>query len=213
MKPAPMDRTNHSFPHIPMDADTVYQPLYDSRTFQEVPQRATFFEVPQGMPDGELGVKTQEDTAMYVPSQMVQGNDFYMTGVGVYFVPNYKGEAGTSRAMDIADVLGVLGGGAFMFQIKNRRYLEIAPLAALQPSFPMYWAREDERLERMFKADISASGDGVPQKKPDGFALVPLYIPSGVYFRAEITFKNRRKLNSAGKLGVILYGYLIRHAM
>jgi hypothetical protein len=194
--------------------DQIWQPLYDVTKFDTLPQSRTFFEKPQGMIGADLLTKNREDTNVYVSNQLLQGNEFYLTSIGVYFVPNCERDAGTSRAMDIMDTLTVLSMGSFELRVANRIYLDIAPLAALPPPFPMYWAHDDARLEKMLYGDVTAAGDGVPVRKLDdeAFKIKPLYIPAQQYFGAFVRFKKSVKLNSLGKLGVILYGYLIREA-
>jgi hypothetical protein len=191
--------------------DRVTQPLYDHREFDVLPKRWNFFQHPIGVPGADGNARTREDTGMYLSGSLPMGNEFYATGIGVYFVPSIAAGWGTNRAANIADTLTVLGEGVLTFMVANRRYLEVSPLALLTPNFPMYWARDDDRLEALLEISGEMSGEGVPPvKKSAPFEVVPIYIQAQQSFGVEICFKNQRRLNSVGKLGVILYGQLIR---
>jgi hypothetical protein len=194
--------------------EETYQPMYDTALIPNLPERQEFFQRPIGTPGDELSPRGTEDTSFYRSGMLPENNQFYLTGVGVYFVPNITACPST-REMDIRDTLTVLGQGCLRLQIANRRYLEVAPLAVLTPNFPMYWGREDARLEKLWQGSGELSGDAVPQrvKRDEGFAIVPLLIESRQWFSVEITFKYRQKLFSTGKLGVILYGRLLRSAI
>src|SRR5271167_3707040 len=129
--------------------DEIYQPMYDTCAFQNTPDLIRFFQRPMGTPGGDLQPLGPEDTSQYLAGVLPLPNQFYLTGLGVYYVPDYLGDAGTSRAMNITDTLAILGQGCLRLQIQNRRYLEVSPLAMVTPNFPMYWAREDSRLEKL----------------------------------------------------------------
>jgi hypothetical protein len=187
-------------------------PLYDVVKFHTLPRSHTFFERPVGMSGSDLRVKEREDTNIYIGNQLMPGTSFYVTALAVYFVPNCDREAKPDRAQDIDDTLTVLGRGSLELRVADKIYLDIAPLAALPPPFPMYWAHDDERLERLLHGDMSASGELAPSRtlQTEVFKITPLYIPAQQYFAAIVRFKDSMALSAQGKLGVILYGQLIR---
>src|SRR5271170_141145 len=100
--------------------DHVTQPIYDSRRVDVAPYGVELFCTPIGQRDpGARGdERTSEDTNMYLASQLPQGNEFYITQIGVYFVPNIEARASSWRD-DAADTLRVLGCGFLEFRVMN----------------------------------------------------------------------------------------------
>jgi hypothetical protein len=190
--------------HIGGHSDVCRQPLYDSYPIKSAPFAAEFFSQPLGEH------KAPADTNMYISNILVPGNSFYTTGIGVYFVPNIEQRPST-RSADLADVLCVLGHGHLQFRVGNRRYLELAPLGAAPPPFPMYWGRDLPALEKMMNEPTKADSEGA-KKIGLGFELVPIYIASQQYFGVTVRIDNCFKLNNPGRLGVMLDGALIREA-
>jgi hypothetical protein len=193
------------------DTDAIYQPQYDSTRIDGGPFLRQFNCVPCGQFDDGGGKipKTYEDTNIVNPNQLPFGNSFYATGIGVFFVPNIDRDHQSSRRTEIDDTLYVLGHGYLEFRVANRRYLGLAPLAAIPPPFPMYWARDDAALFKLMTAS-KADGPGVKTVKP--FEMVPIYIQEMQPFYIEIRINNVFKLNHVGKLAVMLDGYLLRRA-
>jgi hypothetical protein len=189
--------------------DRITQPLYDSILIERGPVHAQMFSLPigQGKSASDLGAaKTYSDTNMYLPNQLPRDRDFCMTGIGVYFVPD---DPVTNRtALD--EALYILGRGYLQFRIQNRRYLEIAPLGALPPHFPMYWALDKDALAKLL-SPAKAEGEGIALPAAPGcFKITPLLIPAETFFEVSIRIDNYFVLPHAGRLGVILYGEMIR---
>jgi hypothetical protein len=189
------------------DVDVIYQPFYDTFTFQEGPFVHEFNCVPLGIKG-----KTNEDTNVLVANEIGLGRDFYITGIGVYFVPNSDcGPEYQNTLRNISDTLFILSHGYLRFIVGLRQYLELAPLAALPPQFPMYWARDNKSLERLLsEMPTKAEGEGIKKQKP--FEMVPIYIKNDS-FAVSISMKNVFRLNNPGKIGVMLDGYLVRHSI
>lgn len=181
---------------VPYDSDVVYQPLFDSVHIATAPFNVKLFAAPIGQND-----KGYEQTNMCLSGILPLGNDFYMTGVGVYFIPD-------NIRFGRVDVLTVLGHGFFELRIGSRRYLEMAPFAALPPPFPMYWAYDEPTLKKKLS---KAKGEGVKLTE-QGFAITPLYIQSLQWFGVTLRTDNYYKLSAPGTLGVILDGFLIRQS-
>jgi hypothetical protein len=192
--------------------DQITQPLFDSTLIDGGPYDHRFFCTPLGQRDvwhREGQAKIAEDTNMYAAAQLVAGNSMYVTQIGVYFVPNSKGRFSSWKA-DAEDTLKVLGCGMLTFEVMDRRYLQLAPLAALPPGFPMYWAHDEAALSKLLVPTV-IEGEKV-DKFPDAphFKITPIYIASQQSFSVRVHTEERFTLNSRGKLGVILYGQLIR---
>jgi hypothetical protein len=196
--------------NIPLPANArgeqIYQPLYDSTIIEGGPFRHEFHCCPIGQRN-----KTCEDTNMVIGNMLPLRNYFYMTGIGIYVVPDINGDLkNANRREQMTDMLYMLGHGYARLVVGMRKYLELAPLAAAPPQFPMYWARDDKTLEKLFESGPKkAVGPGVKVQKP--FEMVPLFINSQQWFAVDISMDNHFKLNSPCKLAVMLDGYLIRN--
>jgi hypothetical protein len=184
--------------------DEITQPMFDSAPIDGGPYDRQFFCTPVG-----CNGKRMEETNMYLAGQMPTGNELLITQIGVYFVPNSKGRFSSWKS-DAEDTLKVLGCGMLTFEVMNRRYLQLAPLAALPPGFPMYWAHDEAALSKLLVPTV-AEGEKV-DKFPGapGFKMTPIYIIAGQSFSVRLHTEERFTLNSRGKLGVILYGQLLR---
>jgi len=193
--------------------DEIYQPLFDSVRIKTGPINHQFFANPVGQCAGQPPhVNTHEDTNMYLAGQLPMGQQFYCTGVGVYFVPNVDGLKRTARD-DISETLFILGLGYLQFRVQNRVYLGMAPLGSMPPPFPMYWAYDEPKLKKLLSPS-KAIGDGYIAYKPGGgFQIVPIYIDGGQSFGVRVQIDNFFELSHWGKLGVMLDGRLIRQAI
>lgn len=218
--------------------DVVSQPLYDSVILKSGDQRLTLFCKPVGLLDHTADEKiheskTHEETNMYLAGVLPAGNDFYLTSVGVFFVPNIAGAraAEWNRETEIEDTLTVLGRGHLEFYIGNRVYFRCSPLAALRPHFPMYWGRDDKQLLELFSsppeevagpkdedkeffdpltAEAQRMAGMTPYGSDEGFKLIPLHIAALQGFGVRVEFPKRFRLHNPGKLGVLLYGRMMR---
>jgi hypothetical protein len=190
---------------IPERSEKTYQPLYDSMIVEGGPFHHEFLGIPIGQNN-----KSFEDSNVYISHMLPLGQSFYMTGVGIFVVPDINGDPRNQNNREqISDTLYMLGHGYACLRVGNRKYLELAPLAAAPPPFPMYWARDDAALRKLFELNpAKIIGPGVKTSKP--FEIMPLYIESQQYFSLEISMDNCFKLNSPCKLAVMLDGYLIR---
>ena len=201
----------------------VVWPCFDTCIIENGPVYHDFFQKPVGMSQrgpigvnqrGPIGVsqrdkvKTYEDTSMYIPGSFPLGNEFYVIGLGVYFVPNVENYESLTRENNIDDVLKVLGMGYCSFQVGDRKYCGVAPLAMAVPPFPMYWARDDEKLDELLRKGGSVEGAGVIKQR--GFEIVPTCIQANQSFVVTIQMVESFKLHAPGKLGVVLDGYLMR---
>lgn len=180
-----------------------YQPLYDTVRLAATPQGLAhlglaFFQQPVGVKSAS-DPRTFEDTNMYLAGVLPEGNAYYVTSIGVWYAPDRHAPN---------DVLNVLSRGVLSLQIGNREYLKVSPLAALPPSFPMYWAMDEEHLRDLL-SPIIAEGEGV-KVNPKAFEIVPVYIPPKQWFSAIIDFPTPVVREVPGTLGVILYGHLQR---
>lgn len=186
--------------------EILWQPLYDSMRLESGPFRGEFFSRPVGLPPETP--KTHEDTNLYLANQLTGQNEFLVTSIGVYFVPNIDWVENT-QSRNLYDALHVLGCGFLEFGVQMRTYLKMAPLGAVPPQFPMYWARDEKALAQMILHPTKVEGESV-DKTVIPFELKPIYIQAMSCFWARITIDNAFKLSSPGKLGVMLDGYLIR---
>jgi hypothetical protein len=192
-------------PFVPGAVENVWQPQYSHTVIgPEVEGEYWFFQRPVGQ-----GGATFEDTDMYLAGMMPKGNRFIVTSVGAYVVPDWPKQRGRVRR-DIRDTLKVLSRGMVELRVGNRTYLRMAPVAALPPDFPMYWAADDGRLKRLLSAPpVEATGEAVKRVK-HGHEIVPIMIDGYQAFSVAITFHKRFTLDAPARLGVILYGHVLR---
>jgi hypothetical protein len=188
------------------EMDEAVWPIYSHQYFTGDEHDLPFFQTPVGQ-----GKTDEEDTNMWLAGNLPEGNRYFLKSLGVYFVPDWP--QGRDRKKGIEDVLRVLSRGCVTMRIQNREYLRVGPIAALPPGFPMYWAANDERLGQLLKAGHTvAAGEKIKRLEPPrhGFDLIPFYIASTQFFEVRIRFNKPIKLNNPGRLGVILYGHIIR---
>jgi hypothetical protein len=150
---------------------------------------------------------------MYMAGQLPTPQKFLATAVEVVFLP----APGLSKAKRIADVNAVARAGRVTLQIVNRRWMEVAPIAACPAR--KYWQPErgdtetvnSNKLEEIRAAltqqfretDYGAFG-GMP------FQLVPIYIDAGQTFVVRVADLAPLPSGKPGEIWCRLPGRLIR---
>ena len=190
--------------------EAFFAPIWDRvllpATDQPVQVAHTFFEKAMGtthLPDNRC--KTLEDTSMHLPGMFPKGNQFLATGFQVYFMP-LNGIGTQERKTTVH----ILSRGVMTFTVGNRIYAQIAPLAVLAPSFPMYAAYDDQALRRLLLAGPSIEpGTQLKRESPRGWEITPVLIPEMQTFLVQIDFESLH-VRTPGHLGVIIDGFLYR---
>lgn len=185
--------------YAPAGGEVLYHPLYDTLGFSGA-KILDFFSVPIG-----VSGKTELDTNMFLANKLPRGNTFIVCDVQVFFIPKYN-----TRKAPEPDVLDLLGAGMLTLQVADRIYLQMAPLAAMPPAFPMYWAADPEKLKAMLAASpMTPEGEMIKKTGAATFDITPTVIESS-YFRVKVDLSNLPRHDISGRLGVILGGYLFR---
>lgn len=191
--------------------DIVYQPLYDYQTYLAAGQsNLTFFTTPAS------GTKTVADTNMTVSGMLPAPQQFLCIGVGVEFIPGSAPGAGSlttaAAGRNWTDVNAVAKSGSLLFTVGQKQIILEAPIG----KFPMPHGLTGQAAMSDATTAAASLFSEIDYARFGGslYAIVPSAIPSGQNFAVTMNWPALVPLPStvAGRIGVNLFGYLLRKA-
>lgn len=202
--------------------DIIYAPLYDSASYATAGQnQIVLFTSPLGQgttsAPSATGTKTLADTNMTAAGQLTKGNEFFMIGQELLFLPGENPEiAGQASAPTVIngtlnDTYIVGKSGILTLQIgSNRNYIQDGPLMLFPPS---------ARLA--VQAAIGGGATGGTQSiinvmyaswSGEPYAITPVYIEATQGFQEALTWPALVTITATARIFSRLRGYLIRNA-
>lgn len=190
--------------------ESVWQPLYDFQTYAMAGQtQLSFFQVPVGQSS-----KTLADTNMVNQGMLAAPQRFFVTGVMVDFTPlntvSAIGAAALRAQANANDVAAVAKSGFLSLSIGAKTYLTDAPLN----KFPTNY-------NAGIKSSISAFGTAAAPAQVDTdyakwtgryYEITPFLIPATQNFSVTLNWPTAVSITVAGRIGVILDGFLFRES-
>lgn len=192
--------------------EVIDQPLYHMQAYGTGGATGfTFFQTAQGSATNGLA-----DTNMTNAGSLSVGQRFAVLSIGVYFVgssPMVFNAAST--ASELNDAKGVLEGiGSLTFTVLNKTYLNIAPIAALPAGMGTFVGGAAYQRTQATGADgngfIAYGTNGVPMPSARYQLRCPIPIPAQVSFNVTVNYPTAVTVSSASRLGIFLWGMLIR---
>lgn len=190
--------------------ESVWQPLYDYQTYALAGQtQLSFFQVPVGQSS-----KTLADTNMVNQGMLAAPQRFFVTGIMIDFTPlnvvSAIGAAALRVQANANDTAAVARTGYLQFSIGSKTYLTDAPLNKFPPNF-----------NAGIEANISSFGTAAAPAQVDTdyakwkgryYEITPLLIPATQNFSVTLVWPTAIPITVAGRIGVILDGFLYRES-
>jgi len=190
----------------PDQVEVIWQPFYDFQTYGTAgATQFTFFQTPVGQ-----GGSTKATTNMQAAGQFPRPWEFLCTGLQVWF-DNGAVISRTAAAATIMtnsnDVDAVMNGAAFLdFFIGSKSYLSDSPLAKFPPSFRL---DGETNIAGTYAAGTQVLIDYMTTTGRY-YSITPVRIPANQNFNVTLNFPTAIAVTTAGKIGVILDGFLYR---
>jgi hypothetical protein len=197
--------------------ESVWQPLYDFQTYAMAGQtQLSFFQVPVGQSS-----KTLADTNMVNQGMLAAPQRFFVTGVMVCFIPlNVVSVASATvqRALsNLVDVNAVANSGFLNFSIGAKNYLTDAPTGKFPPNFTIGGLVAAGIAIMPTTAGLTAAA--FPQTDANYaratgryYEITPFLIPATQNFAVTLNWPTAVAITVAGRIGVILDGFLFRES-
>lgn len=201
--------------------DISWQPLYDYNVYAAAGQASlNFFQQQSGAGTtshpGSSGVKTVADTNMTIAGMLPSPQKFLVVAIGIDMIPGSVPGAGavanTTGGRNWTDVNAVARSGSLIFTVGQKQVLLEAPLGKFpcQHGLTGSAAMSDQTTAAatlFSQVDYARFGGNV-------YSIVPVAIPSAQNFQVTLTWPNVVALPStvAGRIGVNLFGYLLKKA-
>lgn len=193
--------------------EAIDQPLYHLQAYGTGGATSfTFFQTAKGSATNGLA-----DTNMNIAGALSVGQKFVVMSIGVYFIGSAPqvNNAGASTASSLNDSKKVLEGiGSFSFFVLNKDYLDLAPLSALPSGMGTFVGGAAYQATQTSGAPgdgfISYGTNGLPVASARYQLRCPIPIPAQVTFSAVINFPTAITVTTASRMGVYLWGMLIR---
>lgn len=204
-------------PNRPDAVEGIWQPQYDIQTYLMAGQlEMNFFQVPLGQ-----GGKTLADTNMTNAGMFPTPSAFFVTGIMVYFDPgNAVSEADVAeqRALtNLIDVDAVANSGYLQLSIGAKTYLTDAPIGKFPPNFSIGGLVAAAIAIMPTTAGLTAPA--FPQTdanfaRASGryYEITPFLIPATQNFNVQLKWPALVPVTVAGRIGVILDGFLFRNS-
>lgn len=202
--------------------DIIYAPLFDSASYAAAGQtQIVLFTNPIGngttSAPGATGSKTLADTNMTAAGQLTKGNEFFMTGQELIFLPGEAPEqAGLAQAPSVTngflnDTYNVGKSGFLTLQIgSNRQYIQDGPLMLFAPSTRLAVAAAlggaGGTGTQVLANTTYASWTGEP------YAITPVYIEATQGFQEVLQWPAVVAITATARIFSRMRGYLIRNA-
>lgn len=192
--------------------EAVDQPLYHYQSYGTAGATSfTFFQTAQGSATNGIA-----DTNMPQAGSLSAGQKFAVMSIGVHFIgspPQVFNAAVTTSQLN--DAKGVLEGiGSLSFNVLNKNYLNIAPLSALPAGEGTYVGGASYQRTQASAADgngyIAYATNGLPVPSARYQLRVPIPIPAQTTFSVTVNFPTAITVGTASRLGITLWGVLIR---
>lgn len=190
--------------------EVIWQPQYHYQAYPMAgATQLTFFQTPIGS-----GGLTFADTSMVSAGMLPRPQEFLITGIQVFFRPGgVISQAGVAPALVAAnwnDVNTALYNPVNWLElfIGSKAYLDDAPIAKFTQQFGLVgggW--------RSSGSTAVASGDAFTDYARHAgryYSITPVKIPANQNFRVTINYPALAPIAVAGKIGVILDGFLYR---
>jgi hypothetical protein len=191
--------------------EVVWQPQYDYQTYGTGGATTfTFFQTPVGQSSTTLAT-----TSMVAAGQFPRPQEFLVTGIQVLFRPGAAiGQAAVAPASAVNnnwnDANGVLTAtGAWLeLYIGSKAYLDDGPLA----KFPQQFGLTGGAWRASASTAVASGESYLDYVRSAGryYSITPVKIPANQNFRVTINFPTAVTVVTAGKIGVILDGFLYR---
>lgn len=192
----------------PGAVEALYQPLYDYQDYAAAGFTSqTFFQAPIGQSS-----KTRVDTNMELAGQIPAGQEFLVTDIRVQFFPGADVvQTGTTVPPDAPnwnDTWDVLKTGYLDFFIGSKSYLQDGPLMKFPPDYRL--AGIGHSYFRMTTdADQATVFDYATAAGPI-YRITPVKLMANQNFAVTVNFDSAVPVNNAGRIGIVLGGYLYR---
>ena len=186
--------------------ESIWQPQYDFQTYAMAGQLTlSFFQAPLGQ-----GGKTLADTNMLSAGMFAAPQRFFVTGIMVLFIPlnTVSGANVTPRALtNLIDANAVANSGWLEFSIGAKTYLKDAPLGKFPPNFTI------GGLVAAATATATTGTDAnFARSTGRYYEITPFLIPPTQNFNVTLNWPALVPVTVAGRIGVILDGFLFRES-
>jgi hypothetical protein len=192
--------------------EVIDQPLYHMQSYGTGGATSfTFFQTAQGSATNGLA-----DTNMTNAGSLSVGQRFAVLSLGVYMIPSAPMQfSGGSTASALNDIKGVIEGiGSLTFTVLNKTYLNTAPLASMPAGMGTFIGGASYQRTQASAADangfIAYGNNGVPMPSARYQLRSPVPIPAQVSFNVTVNFPTAITVTTASRLGIFLWGLLIR---
>lgn len=193
-------------PNRPDAVEAIFQPTYDYQTYAMAGQtQLNFFQVPVGQSS-----KTYADTNMTNAGMFPSPTAFFVTGIMVLFDPGNTVSAAnvTPRALtNLVDAEAVANSGWLEFSIGSKVYLRDAPIGKFPPNFS---------IGGLVAAATATATTGTDANFARAvgryYEITPFLIPATQNFNVSLNWPTVVAVTVAGRIGVILDGFLFRNS-
>lgn len=193
-------------PNRPDAIESIWQPQYDFQDYAMAGQlQLNFFQVPVGQSG-----KTLADTNMTNAGMFPTPSAFFVTAIMVVFIPGNTVSAAnvTPRALtNLVDVNAVANAGYLKLSIGAKDYLTDAPLGKFPPNFSI------GGLVAAATATATTGTDANYARSAGRYyEITPFLIPATQNFNVQLNWAALVPVTLAGRIGVILDGFLFRNS-
>lgn len=205
--------------------DVIWNPLYDYQAYtgNAGHTQLTFFSIPIGQgttsAPGASGTKNLADTNLVTAGSLPANNEFYCTGIELFFMPGVQVGRGAVALADVGeyvdDLWVISKAGWLNFKIQDRSYVKDGPLGlfpettrmGLSASLGVTFDSDEQGTETVEEVAYAALS-GEP------YAITPVYIVANQAFQVQLNWSAAQVLPTGqnARIGCRLNGYLIRNA-
>lgn len=213
-KPPSLNSLQAFTPNRPDAVESIWQPQYDFQTYAMAGQlQLNFFQVPVGQSS-----KTLADTNMTNAGMFPSPSAFFVTGIMVCFIPGNTVSQGaiasTPRALsNLVDVAAVANAGYLQLSIGAKTYLTDAPLGKFPPNFSIGGLVAVALMPTTAGLTAASSNDAnFARASGRYYEITPFLIPATQNFNVQLNWAALAPVTAAGRIGVILDGFLFRNS-
>jgi len=216
-KPPALSALSAFTPNRPDAIESIWQPQYDFQAYAMAGQlELTFFQVPVGQSS-----KTLADTNMTNAGMFPTPSAFFCTGIMVPFFPNNDPSVASVTAQralaNWEDAIDVAESGYLQLTIGAKTYLTDAPLGKFPPNFTVGGVAAVSMAIMPTTAGLTAPvfpQTDVNFARAVGryYEITPFLIPATQNFSVSLRWPALVPVTVAGRIGVILDGFLFRNS-
>jgi hypothetical protein len=205
-KPPSLNSLAAFTPNRPDSIESIWQPQYDYQTYAMAGQlQLSFFQVPVGQSS-----KTLADTNMTNAGMFPTPSAFFVTGIMVVFIPlnTVSATAAAGRALtNLVDVNAVANSGWLNLSIGAKNYLTDAPIGKFPPNFSINGIVTNATT-------VAATNTDANFARAAGryYEITPFLIPATQNFSVQLNWPALVPVTVAGRIGVVLDGFLFRNS-